>query len=89
MIFPGLGTVGGALAGWIGGKGYGDKRKEREERRDRSQYSWEEKWGKPHGYEKERARGEYAYGDEKDAYGYGNERRRSSDDDGRRRREKY
>lgn len=79
--------MGGALAGWIGGKGYGEKRKSREDRRDKTQYDWEERFGRPHGFEKERARGEYPLPPqpyEKDGY----ERRRSYDDRDRR-REKY
>jgi hypothetical protein len=45
LIFPGLGTVGGALVGFLGGKDYGKHRKWREERRDREQGRWEAKYG--------------------------------------------
>ncbi|KAL6247180.1 hypothetical protein RBB50_005523 [Rhinocladiella similis] len=44
LIFPGLGTIGGALAGWVGGKDYGKHRKWREEKRDREQEKWEKKF---------------------------------------------
>jgi len=44
LIFPGLGTVGGALVGWVGGKDYGRHRKWREEKRDREQEKWERKY---------------------------------------------
>lgn len=44
LIMPGLGTVGGALAGWFGGKDYGHHRKWREEKRHREQEQWERKW---------------------------------------------
>ncbi|KAJ9630103.1 hypothetical protein H2204_008758 [Knufia peltigerae] len=44
LIFPGLGTIGGALAGWVGGKDYGKHRKWREEKRDREQENWEKKF---------------------------------------------
>ncbi|ETN43745.1 uncharacterized protein HMPREF1541_02904 [Cyphellophora europaea CBS 101466] len=76
LIFPGLGTVGGALAGWIGGKGYGERRKGREDRRDKNQYAWETRFGKEHSRDYE-----------KDGHGYV-ERRRSYEDD-RRRSDKY
>ncbi|EXJ54640.1 hypothetical protein A1O7_09981 [Cladophialophora yegresii CBS 114405] len=46
LIFPGLGTVGGALVGWLGGKDYGKHRKWREEKRDREQDRWERKYNK-------------------------------------------
>ncbi|KEF57313.1 uncharacterized protein A1O9_05230 [Exophiala aquamarina CBS 119918] len=45
LIFPGLGTVGGALVGWVGGKDYGKHRKWREDKRDRDQDRWERKYG--------------------------------------------
>jgi len=45
LIFPGLGTVGGALVGWVGGKDYGKHRKWREDKRDRDQERWERKYG--------------------------------------------
>jgi hypothetical protein len=45
LIFPGLGTAAGALAGWIGGKDYGENRKRREEKRERHQNDWERKRG--------------------------------------------
>lgn len=43
LIFPGLGTVGGAALGWLGGKDYGNHRKGREGRRAEEQRKWEEK----------------------------------------------
>ena len=46
LIFPGLGTVGGALVGFFGGKDYGKHRKWREEKRDREQERWERKYRK-------------------------------------------
>lgn len=46
LIFPGLGTVGGALAGWIGGKDYGKHRKYREDKLSREQEEWEHKFGR-------------------------------------------
>ena len=67
LIFPGLGTVGGALAGWIGGKDYGEHRKYKEYKRDREEEDWERKWSG----ERERSRGSHHSGDE---------RRRSHDD---------
>ena len=75
LIFPGLGTVGGALVGWLGGKKYGSERKHREDRRDKTQYDWEERWNKPH------RRDDLAYGDE-DSSG----RRKSYDDRDRKHR---
>ncbi|KPI43326.1 uncharacterized protein AB675_7145 [Cyphellophora attinorum] len=82
LIFPGLGTVGGALAGWLGGKKYGKERKGREDRRDKTQYDWEDRFNKPH-----RRDLDVPYGDEKPTVDYG--RRRSYDDRDRdRRREK-
>ena len=45
LIFPGLGTVGGALVGWIGGKDYGKHRKQREEKRAQEQERWERRYG--------------------------------------------
>ncbi|EXJ81739.1 hypothetical protein A1O1_07804 [Capronia coronata CBS 617.96] len=45
MLFPGLGTVGGALFGWVGGKDYAKHRRWREEKRDRDQERWERKFG--------------------------------------------
>jgi uncharacterized protein YcfJ len=45
LIFPGLGTAAGALAGWLGGKEYGNYCKSREEKRDREQEAWERKHG--------------------------------------------
>ncbi|KAK5257646.1 hypothetical protein LTR40_009485 [Exophiala xenobiotica] len=33
LIFPGLGTLGGAVVGWVGGKDYGKHRKWREDKR--------------------------------------------------------
>lgn len=77
------------MAGWLGGRGYGERRKDREDRRDRTQYEWESRFGKPHSNDRERRhsgdRGDHHY--DKDGY----ERRRSYDDraDHDRRREKY
>ena len=45
LIFPGLGTVGGALAGWIGGKDYGKYRQHREEKLHKEQEKWERRYG--------------------------------------------
>ena len=44
LIFPGLGTVGGALVGWVGGKDYGKHRKWREDKRDQQQDRWERRF---------------------------------------------
>jgi len=46
LIFPGLGTVGGALVGWVSGKDYGKHRKWREDKRDRDQERWERKYAR-------------------------------------------
>lgn len=48
LIFPGLGTVGGAALGWLGGKDYGHHRKGRETTRQKEQRKWEEKYGHRH-----------------------------------------
>ncbi|KAJ9614585.1 hypothetical protein H2200_002722 [Cladophialophora chaetospira] len=57
LIFPGLGTVGGALVGWIGGKDYGKHRKWREEKRDREQERWERRYqGGDSGSDRSRSR---------------------------------
>jgi len=45
LLFPGLGTVGGALVGWVGGKDYGKHRKWRKEKRERDQKRWERRYG--------------------------------------------
>jgi len=45
LIFPGLGTIGGAVVGWVGGKDYGKHRKWREDKRDREQERWEKQFG--------------------------------------------
>jgi len=45
LLYPALGSVGGALVGWIGGKDYGKHRKWREEKRERDQERWERKYG--------------------------------------------
>lgn len=86
LIFPGLGTVGGALAGWFGGKDYGSRRKAREDRRDESQWKWEERWGREHsrerwegGRDSKGAADGLRYGDE-GGYVGGGGRRRSYDD---------
>lgn len=42
LIFPGLGTVGGAALGYIGGRDYGKHRKVREEKFATAQREWEE-----------------------------------------------
>ena len=44
LIFPGLGTVGGAALGWLGGKDFGNHRKGRESKRAMEQRKWEEKY---------------------------------------------
>jgi len=44
LIFPGLGTLGGAALGWLGGREYGKGRKGREEKLRDAQYDWEEKF---------------------------------------------
>lgn len=44
LILPGLGTVGGALAGWIGGIEYGEHRKRRSSQLEAKQREWEEKF---------------------------------------------
>jgi hypothetical protein len=41
---PGLGTVGGALAGWIGGTEYSEHKKRREIQLEIEQREWEEKF---------------------------------------------
>ena len=48
LIFPGLGTVGGAVAGWIGGKETAHHRHEKAEKRHKEQKKWEEKFGDRH-----------------------------------------
>jgi hypothetical protein len=44
LILPGLGTVGGALAGWIGGIEYGEHKKRRDSQLEAKQREWEEKF---------------------------------------------
>jgi len=44
LIFPGLGTLGGAALGWLGGREYGKGRKGREGKLREAQYDWEEKF---------------------------------------------
>ncbi|RMZ86602.1 hypothetical protein DV736_g6174, partial [Chaetothyriales sp. CBS 134916] len=46
LIFPGLGTVGGVLAGWLGGKDYGERRKWREQKLEKEQEEWERRFSK-------------------------------------------
>jgi hypothetical protein len=46
MIFPGLGTLGGAVAGYFGGKDYGKHRKRRESLKEEEQRIWESQHGK-------------------------------------------
>jgi hypothetical protein len=48
LLFPGLGTVGGALAGWIGGKEYGEHKKRRNSQLEIEQREWEEKFDPDH-----------------------------------------
>jgi len=48
LIFPGLGTIGGAAIGWFGGKDYGSHRKGREDKLYKEQKKWEEKHGPSH-----------------------------------------
>ena len=66
LIFPGLGTVGGALVGWVGGKDYGKHRKWREEKRDREQERWERKYrhDASRSESRSRSRDDRDYGDE-------------------------
>lgn len=44
LIFPGLGAVGGALAGWIGGQEYSEHKKRRDSQLEIKQREWEEKF---------------------------------------------
>ena len=53
MIFPGLGTLGGAVAGYFGGKDYGKHRKRRESLQRDTQTEWETRHGK-RGHSKDR-----------------------------------
>jgi hypothetical protein len=46
MIFPGLGTLGGAVAGYLGGKDFGKHRKRRESLQRETQSEWEVRHGK-------------------------------------------
>lgn len=46
LIFPGLGTLGGAVAGYFGGKDYGKHRERRESMNREEQRLWEAKYGK-------------------------------------------
>ena len=48
LIFPGLGTIGGAAIGWLGGKDYGNHRKGREDKRADEQEKWEAKYRPEH-----------------------------------------
>lgn len=56
LIFPGLGTVGGAAIGWLGGRDYGHHRKGREDKRAVEQRKWEDKF-RPALHHKNRSRG--------------------------------
>jgi hypothetical protein len=59
LLFPGLGTVGGALAGWIGGIEYGEHKKRRDSQLEAKQREWEEKFdpdGKRRSGEHDRSR---------------------------------
>ncbi|OAP55390.1 hypothetical protein AYL99_10363 [Fonsecaea erecta] len=56
LIFPGLGTIGGALVGWVGGKDYGKHRKWREEKREREQERWEREYGRRSSHSHSRSR---------------------------------
>lgn len=63
LIMPGLGTVGGALIGYLGGKDYGQHRKVREVKRERAQKDWETQYGsksreRSHDGERQRSRSE-------------------------------
>lgn len=53
MIFPGLGTLGGAVAGYFGGKDYAKHRKRRESLQRETQTEWESRYGK-RGHSRER-----------------------------------
>ncbi|OQU98157.1 hypothetical protein CLAIMM_03981 [Cladophialophora immunda] len=55
LLFPGLGTVGGALVGWVGGKDYGKHRKWREEKRDREQERWEREYRRKNSHSRSRS----------------------------------
>ena len=46
LIFPGLGTVGGALAGWISGRDYGKFKERQDEARRIEQERWEKRFHK-------------------------------------------
>ncbi len=46
MIFPGLGTLGGVVAGYFGGKDYGKHRKRKESMNREEQRQWEDRYGK-------------------------------------------
>lgn len=41
LIFPGLGTVGGAAIGWFGGKDFARRHEKRKEQRAEAQKEWE------------------------------------------------
>lgn len=58
LIFPGLGTVGGAALGWFGGKDYAKHRKGREERRADEQKAWEKKHRPDEYYQRRRGSSE-------------------------------
>ncbi|KIW14352.1 hypothetical protein PV08_07134 [Exophiala spinifera] len=67
LIFPGLGTIGGALAGWVGGKDYGKHRKLREEKLDREQERWEKKF-RNRGRDQDRERSSHGDGRRRRSY---------------------
>ena len=46
LIFPGLGTVGGALAGWVGGRDYAKHKERQDEIRRKEQRDWERRFSK-------------------------------------------
>lgn len=87
LIMPGLGTLGGAALGWLGGKDFGKKRREREDERADAQRAWEEKYGRRHSYQHQghthhtRSPG---HSGERDRYYDDRSRRRSADDRDRR-----
>ncbi|KAK5074833.1 hypothetical protein LTS08_005597 [Lithohypha guttulata] len=71
LIFPGLGTIGGAAIGWLGGKDYAHHRKGREDKRAGEQRRWEEKYGPEHhrrSRSRERSSGRSSQLGEKDGY---------------------
>ena len=77
LIFPGLGTVGGALVGWLGGKDYGKHRKWREDKREKEEEQWQKKYhrGSTGGSDRSRS---HSRDDRDDREGDVGQRRRTS-----------